>query len=188
MNYKITSEKYVFNDFFKIKEAKISHDTFDGNNIEIERKCFERGDSVAVLIYETDSNSILFTNQFRYASIKEGNGWLLEIPAGSMEEGDTPEMRVKKEAEEEIGYTLNQLEFIGSFFVSPGGTSERVFVYFSEVNSANKLFEGGGLKSEQEDIQLIKISVDKLTSLIQQNQIRDDKSIIALQWFLLNKK
>ena len=184
MKYEIIEENLVFNDHFKIKAATIEHDTFNQNKISIDRLCFERGDSVAIVLYESDTEKLLFTNQFRYPSIKEGNGWVVELTAGSIENGDDPEERVRKEVEEEIGYRLDKLEFINSFFVSPGGTSERILLYYSEVKSTNKTSKGGGLKYENEDIELIKYSKNEINDLLEQNKIRDAKTIIGLMWFL----
>ncbi|NOQ75345.1 MAG: NUDIX domain-containing protein [Crocinitomix sp.] len=187
MKYEILKEEFVFDDFFKIKKAKIKHESFNSKPIEVERLCFERGDSVAILIYEKDTDSLLFTNQFRYPILKEKNGWILELTAGSIEEGEDGAETAKREVEEEIGYQVDELEFINSFFVSPGGTSERIMLYYSEVNSANKTADGGGVKYEMEDIQLVKIKRKGVIEQLKNNQLRDAKTIIGIQWFLLNK-
>ena len=188
MKYEILKEEIIFDNFFKIKKAKIKHELFDSNTIEVDRLCFERGDSVAILIYEKDTDSLLFTNQFRYPTTKEKNGWILELTAGTIEskEDDATE-RAIKEVEEEIGYKIGDIEFINSFFVSPGGTSERIFLYYSEVDSTNKVFEGGGMKYENEDIQLVKTKKNEVIDHLKNNQIRDAKTLIGIQWFLLNK-
>jgi len=187
MKFKILKEEVIFENKFKIKKATIEHELFNSNTIKVDRLCFERGDSVAILLYEKDTDSLLFTNQFRYPTIKGSNGWLLELTAGSIETGDDPIERVKKEVEEEIGYKVNDIAFINSFFVSPGGTSERIFLYYAEVNSSDKVFEGGGLKFEKEDIQLVKIKTKDVFQKLSNNQFQDGKTIIGLQWFLLNK-
>ena len=187
MKFRLIKEETVFDEFFKIKKAKIEHDLFDSNSIEIDRLCFERGDSVAILVYEKDTDYLLFTNQFRYPTIKEKEGWILELTAGTIEPDEDPAYRVKKEVEEEIGYQINGIELISSFFVSPGGTSERIFLYYSEVNSTDKLFEGGGMKYENEDIQLVKIKRATVVEQLKNNQIRDAKTIIGIQWFIINK-
>ena len=188
MNYNIQNEKVVFDDFFKIKKATVEHDTFSGGAIEVERLCFERGDAVAILLYEKDTQSFLFTKQFRYPATKEENPWLVEITAGMLEGDEDPVYRVKKEVEEEIGYQVRHLEFINSSFVSPGGTSERIFLYYAEVLSQDKIAEGGGVDSEGEDIQLVKMDLNELTTAYRSNAFRDAKTVMAIQWFLLHKK
>jgi nudix-type nucleoside diphosphatase (YffH/AdpP family) len=184
MKFTIKEEKTVFDDFFTIKEALIEHETFKGETITVRRKCFERGDSVAVLLYEKDTDSLLFTEQFRYPTVKKDTGWTVEVTAGSLEKGDTPIKRAQIELQEEIGYHVDDLDFIYSFYVSPGGTSERIFLYFSEVSSKDKIAEGGGRVSEKEDIQLIKYPVSEIEELLSENKINDAKTLIAVQWFL----
>tara|TARA_R110002049_G_scaffold72395_12_gene186717 strand:- start:1784 stop:2356 length:573 start_codon:yes stop_codon:yes gene_type:complete len=188
MKYTIKSEKIVFNDYFKITEAIIEHDLFQGGTQEVKRKCFDRGDSVAILLYEKESDSLIFTNQFRYPTVQSDSGWIVEIPAGSVEDNDIKEERAKKELLEEIGYEINSLEFVSSFYVSPGGSSERIFLYYQEVSSKNKVDEGGGVTSEKEDIEIVKFSASEIEKLLLENRIRDAKSIIALQWFLLFRR
>ena len=184
MNYQLLQERLVFDHVFQIKKAKIKYDLFNAGSMEVERYCFERGDSVAIVIYEKDTDCLLFTKQFRYPTIKEGDGWILELTAGSIEADEDPEHRVKKEVEEEIGYKLNELDFISSFFVSPGGSSERIFLYYAEVHSYDKIFKGGGLITEKEDIQLVKIPVQEVRKHIKNNPFRDAKTIIGIQWFM----
>lgn len=187
MKYEILNEEIIFDNFFKIKRGEIRHELFDSSTIVVKRLSFERGDSVAIIIYEKDTDSLLFTNQFRYPTTKEKVGWILELTAGSIELEEDKIQRVKIEVEEEIGFKVNKVEFINSFFVSPGGTSERIFLYYTEVESKHKVFEGGGQKYENEDIQLVKIKSSDVKEELKNNQIRDAKTIIGLQWFLLNK-
>lgn len=188
MKYEILKEEVVFDGFFKMKEAKVKYDTFNSESIVADRLCFERGDSVAILIYEKDTDSLLFTNQFRYPTAKKDNGWILELTAGSLEKDDqNPVERVKKEVEEEIGYNVLDVELINSFFVSPGGTSERILLYYSEVNSSEKVTKGGGMIDEKEDIELVKLGVEEVIEMFNNQQFKDAKTIIGLQWFLMKK-
>lgn len=186
MKYRIIAEEFVFNDFFKIKKAKIRHDTFNGKEIIVDRLSFERNNSVAILIYEKDTDTFLFTNQFRYPTTESTDGWLLEIPAGSMKPVDDPEFRVREEVEEEIGYQMDTIELICSSFVSPGGCSEKTFLYYAEVNSSHKTAKGGGLESENEDIQLVKLSKSTVIKMYHNKEFQDAKTIMAIQWYLLN--
>lgn len=188
MDYKIIKEDIVFDDFFKIKKATLEHDTFSGDTLRMNRLCFERGDAVAILIYEKDTQSLLFTKQFRYPATKDNDPWLIEIAAGMLNEDEYPEYRVIKEVEEELGYHIKDVEFINSSFVSPGGTSERILLYYTEVNTQDKTSLGGGVKYEHEDIELVKMSIEECTQAYYNNTFRDAKTIMAIQWFLLHKK
>lgn len=144
MNYRIINkeigEELVYNGFLKIKKATIEIDTFtDGNfkgaKIQKTFEVMERGNSVAVLIRKKDTDTFLFTNQFRYPTTKDNAGWLLEIPAGGVKDNEDPKECAIREVQEELGYTINNLKFITKFYVSPGGTTEMILLYYAEVDS-----------------------------------------------------
>lgn len=175
----------MFKDHYKMVKATITYDTFSGNQINTERLAFERGDSVAILVLEKETQSILLTNQFRYPSCKNGEGWLLEIPAGSLEENENPEDCIKREVMEELGYKLKTAELLTTFYTSPGASTERIFLYYSEISIKDKIAKGGGNTEENEDIQLIKIPVSEIISIIY--EMKDAKTILALQWYLIHK-
>lgn len=185
MNFKILSEKTVFDEFFKITEAEIEHDTFDGGRIRVKRQCFERGDSVAVVLFEQDSQKLIFTKQFRYPA-KAVGGWILEIPAGSLEGREVPEERLAQEVLEEVGYQINEPRKIATFYTSPGGSSEQIHLYFSVVSVNDKIGKGGGAKKENEDIAIVKLPLDRVSEKLREGEILDAKTLIGLQWFFLN--
>lgn len=181
MNYSVENESVVFDDHYKMLKAKVNYDTFSGKTITTERLAFERGDSVAILLLEKDTQTILLTKQFRYPTTKHEKGWLLEIPAGSLELDECPLACVKRETLEEVGYTIEQPQQIFNFYPSPGACTERTFLFYSEVNSRDKIEKGGGLDSENEDIKILKIPLKEIDQYLSE-KINDAKTIIALQW------
>ena len=185
MEYAIKNERVVFDDHYKMVKANVTYDTFQGSKIETERLAFERGNSVAIILFEKDTKSILLTNQFRYPSCKNNDGWLLEIPAGSIEENEKPEDCVQREVLEELGYKLTETTFLNTFYTSPGASTERIFLYYSEVSEKDKIEKGGGNSEENEDIQLVKIPIAEIISKI--SEMKDAKTILAMQWYLLHK-
>ncbi len=186
MNYSISEEKIVFNDHYKMVQAKVTYETFEGKQITTKRLAFERGDSVAILLLEKETQSILLTNQFRYPSCKNNDGWLLEIPAGSIEENEKPEDCITREVMEELGYKIEKPKLITTFYTSPGSSTERIFMFFSEVSQKDKTGKGGGAEGENEDIQVVKIPIAEITAKI--SEVKDAKTILALQWYLLENK
>lgn len=187
MKYSINKEKVVFNDHYKIIKANVSYDTFSGAEITTNRFAFHRGDSVAILLYEKDTASVLITKQFRYPTTQHNQGWVCEIPAGSLEKDECPLACVVRETEEEVGYSVFQPEQIFNFYTSPGGSTERCYLFYAEVSARDKTSKGGGLASEKEDIKLIKLPVAEIESWLSE-EIIDAKTIIALQWFLSKQK
>lgn len=184
----ILEKKRVFDDFFKIDAATLRYERFNGEMSEPTRRlCFERGDAAAVLIRNKETERIILINQFRYCSYEKGPGWILEIPAGVVEEGEEPEETMKREIIEETGYRAKELTYINSFYVSPGGTSERIFLYYCEVENKDKVADGGGMESEHEDIQVLEFSYAETRSMVDSGKIVDAKTLIALLWFMGKK-
>ena len=187
MKHEIKNEKTVYNGFFKILEAQVVYDQLtEFGSIEATRVCLERGDSIAVLIYEKDTDSFLFTRQFRYPSARRDHPWMLELVAGSIEDQEDPKVCAQREIEEEIGYHIDELELITTYFPSPGGCSEQIHLYYASVNSSQKTTQGGGAVVEQEDIELVKIPRSEIKELLNNGGLNNSISIIGIQWYLLN--
>ncbi|GHO83581.1 NUDIX domain-containing protein [Dictyobacter formicarum] len=179
----ILEQRVLMDDFFKIEEARLRFRRFDGQMSEpVRRLVLERGDAVAALLVNTDTQKVLMTNQFRYPTLKKGPGWLHEVVAGMVDENEQPEAAVRREIHEEIGYQVHELTPIATFYVSPGGSSERIFLFYAEVTNADRISNGGGLVAEHEDIELIEVSFDELWDVLKKGEIRDAKTLIAVQW------
>ena len=110
--------------FFRIEEARLRYERFDGRmSREISRLNFERRDSAAALVHDAEENRVILIEQFRFSTYDKGPGWILELPAGVVEEGENPERTMLRELAEEIGYEAETVQHITTVYVSPGGTS-----------------------------------------------------------------
>ncbi len=180
----ILSKEEVFKKaFFRIEKVRLRHELYNGEmSRELTRLNFNRGDSVAALIHQTDDDTLILTEQFRYPAYVKGEGWLVEVPAGTVEEGEEPVETMHRELEEEIGYRTDEFRHIHTFFVSPGGTSERIHLFYARVESEDKISKGGGVPLEGEDIRALIISVDDALEMLEEGKIMDAKTLIALQW------
>ena len=187
MKVKILEESREYDGFFKIDKAVLQYEKFNGEmSEEITRLNFNRGDSVAILLYDGEKDSVVLVKQFRYpAYVKDGPGWILELIAGVIEEDRSVTAVARSELLEEAGYEVDDLEFIGKFYVSPGGTSERVHLYLGSAH--RKIGLGGGLAPEGEDIQVVEIPLNDATKMVETGEICDAKTIIAIQWLQLRK-
>jgi ADP-ribose pyrophosphatase len=188
MKHKIQKEEKVFDDFLKIYKAEVTHEAFNTDQeITATRLALDRGNAIAVLLYEKDTDRFLFIRQFRYPSARHGQPWTLEIPAGSIDDNESAKEAAIREVREEIGYQIDQLQFIVEYFPSPGMLSEQISIFYGEVTSNQKIAKGGGSVSEKEDIELVKISRREIRQKLEAGFFNNSISIISLQWYLLNK-
>ncbi|MGO9700939.1 MAG: NUDIX domain-containing protein [Xanthobacteraceae bacterium] len=128
----IKRRRRVFDDFSKIDELLIAHQQIDGTMSAAQKRLvFERGDSVAVLLFHVERNSVLLVEQFK-APVLIGrrrddetstDGWIVETVAGMIDGDEPPEAAALRETFEETGGQIGTLQPIGKFFSSPGGTS-----------------------------------------------------------------
>jgi len=181
----IKDRKRILDDFFAVDETWLSFERFDGRMSRVLRRlCFERGDSVAALVFDRDSQSIVLVRQFRYPSWTKGEGWILETVAGTLAAGEDPEDAIRREIAEETGYKVETLEHISDFYVSPGGTSERIFLYYAEVDGSRRAEPSHGLDLEGEDIEEVQIPADQVADMLHRGDVVDAKTLVALSWWL----
>jgi len=180
----ILGKKLVYDGFFKVEEARVRYEKYDGSlSDEVRRLSFERGDAVAVLVFNGDSGEVILVEQFRYPTYASGGGWITEVVAGILEEGEEPEKTARREVEEEIGYRVTALEKVSVFYLSPGGSSERIYLYYAEVSDRDRVSAGGGVAGEHEDIRLRCFSTQALDAAVALGEINDAKTLLALLWF-----
>jgi ADP-ribose pyrophosphatase len=178
-------EARLLDDYFKVDEATVSYERFDGTmSAPVRRLCFERGDSVAAVVVNRDTSRVILIEQFRYPASKKGPAWLVEVVAGSVPANEAPEVALRREVREEIGYEIDRLHPIATFYVSPGGSSERVLLYCAEVTNAGKVASGGGLPESGEDIRIVELSLEALRDGKALARIHDAKTLVAIMWLL----
>jgi nudix-type nucleoside diphosphatase (YffH/AdpP family) len=179
----IEATKRILDDFFKVDEARLRFERFDGSMSPLVRRlCFERGDSVAALIFNPRSGLITLVNQFKFPTHAKGPGWITETVAGMIDKNESAEDAVRREVLEETGYKVSNMEHISTFYVSPGGSSERIILYYAEVGDQEKIQTGGGVVSENEDIALVELSLSEAVERLKNGHIADAKTIIGIMW------
>jgi len=179
----IKSRKPIFDDFFRVEEAVLRYEKFDGRmSEEVRRLSFERGDSVAAIVVNTDTDRVILINQFRYPAYAKGPGWLLELVAGTLEPGEDPADAMRREIHEEIGFLPQKLEHISTFYLSPGGSSERIVLYYAEVNESQHVSSGGGAPGEAEDIETLEVSKQELMEWLDSGKLTDAKTLVGVLW------
>lgn len=180
----IEQKRYILNDFFKIEEARLRFELFNGKmSPSVRRLSLERGDSVAVLVFNQTTQKLILISQFRYPTYKNNDGWIIETIAGMMDPGETPEESARREVQEETGLEIDAFEPIATFYPSPGGSSERIYLFYSKVSGEKaKYNETGGLVREAEDIKAVEISLAGALEKIRAAEIVDAKTIIGIYW------
>jgi len=185
----ITKQTRLFDDFFKVDEVYVLHERQDGTMSAEQRwLIFERGDSVAVLLYNSETHTVVLVNQFKAPSLvgrrrdnpSTTNGWVTEVIAGMIDAGETAEEAVIRETMEETGYKIQNPKLIWKFLSSPGGASERIFLFFAPVSEADKIGKGGGI--DDEDVGVVHMHANELFDQLAKGQIEDPKLAIAAYW------
>jgi nudix-type nucleoside diphosphatase (YffH/AdpP family) len=183
MKVDIKSKRLVFDDFFKVEEATLRYQRFDGTmSATVSRRNFVRGDSVAAIVFNADTQHVILVNQFKYPTYDKGPGWICEVVAGILEESESPEDAIRRELIEEIGYRSRRLRHSSTFYVSPGGTSERIILFYAEVTNEDRIGSGGGVEAEGENIRLVELSLSDLHSALESNDIVDAKTLVGALW------
>jgi nudix-type nucleoside diphosphatase (YffH/AdpP family) len=181
---RIEKKRYVLDDFFKVEEAYLQFEQFDGEmSNTVRRVSLERGNSVAVLTFNRYINKLILISQFRYPTYKNGHGWTVEAIAGIIDAGETPEDAARREVQEETGLIISSLEHITTFYPSPGGSSEQIYLYYSEVSGESTMINHpSGMVNEGEDIISLEISLEDALGKIRSGEIIDAKTIIGIYW------
>ena len=180
------SERY--SGFFRINRYRLRHRLFAGGwSGVIEREVFERGHAVGVLPYDPVADSIVLIEQFRIGALIAGmSPWLIEVVAGIIEEGESPEAVARRETREEAGIEIQDLLPMCRYIVSPGGSSETVRLYCARVDSRGA---GGihGVAEEHEDIRVLVLPFAEAMTRVEDGGIANAVSLIALQWLALHR-
>ncbi|SNY53816.1 NUDIX domain-containing protein [Paractinoplanes atraurantiacus] len=159
----------------------------DGRWTREQRETYDRGDGATILLYNASQNTVLLSKQFRYPAYVNGHpdGLLIETAAGLLDDDD-PASAIRREAGEELGVTVGELEPVFAVWMSPGSVTERLHFYAAPYTSADRTGPGGGLADEGEDIEVVELDFDDALKMITDGRIADAKTIMLLQWAALN--
>jgi len=181
MHYKLTDKRLLYRGFFKLDACTVEHERFDGGRMTIVREHLERGDAVAVLLHDPARDAVLLVEQFRIGpAVREKDAWLVEIAAGMVDEGEEPEVCARRECVEEAGYAPATLQPLGCYYSTPGGSSERIYLYLGEVDADKPCGDGGGLAEEHEDIRTRWVSREQAMRWVYEGRINSAPPMLAL--------
>ncbi len=190
---KIVKRERLLDAFFKVDRVTVSHEQFRGGMSEPRPYLvMERGDAVAALLYDPARRKVIAIEQFRIPTLGKGRGggWIVEAAAGMIAANpdgsfaETPLETLMREVREETGYHIAQAKHLCTFFSSPGGNTERTFLFYAEVSEADKQSEGRGLEDEGEDIAVVEFGVDEFFAKLEAGEFEDAKLIMAGYWLM----
>ncbi|MBB5825980.1 NUDIX domain-containing protein [Micromonospora carbonacea] len=192
-NVEILSEDVLLTTaIFTIRQARLRYRRFGADRSlsgdwseEVTLVNADRGDSAAAVIVDTSRDEVVLVEQFRYPTLGDGSGWLVELVAGMVRADEEPESAIRREIREEIGYDVRALDRISTLYPSPGGSSERVVLFYGEIDDSLRVGEGGGRADEAENIARRAVPLGDLPDLIDSGTIRDAKTLAGLLWLRL---
>lgn len=187
-NVEILEKTTCFEGFFRLERYRLRYRLFRGDwSHPLVREIFERGHAAAVLPYDPIRDEVVLIEQFRAGALAAPSGpWLLEIVAGMIEAGEIAQEVIKRESLEEADCVITNLISLYDFWVSPGGTTERIALFCGRTDASHA---GGvhGVSEEGEDIKVHVVTLDVALALLQSGKINSASAIIALQWLALNR-
>jgi ADP-ribose pyrophosphatase len=186
----IKENNLVYKGFYKVQKLQLRHQCFSGQwSPWLVREQVHHSNAAAVLLIDLKQQKLVMVEQCRIGMISSGHEhspWVLEIVAGLIDPGESPEETVLREALEEANCEIEALHTIGEFYNSPGGFAEKTTLYCGITSAIGK--EGiRGVGSEHEDIRVHVLDIEKVLHAFDQRVFHLSASTyIALQWLALN--
>jgi len=191
MNSKVKNVKKILlsDNWYTLNKIVFDYKMPNGQWVEQARESYDRGNGAAVLLYNKKKQTVILISQFRMPTYMNGNetGIMIEVTAGLLD-GDDPQTCVIKEAEEESGFRVNKVEKVFEAYMSPGAVTEIIHFYIAAYDDTDKVSEGGGVAAEQEDITVLELDFKQAVAMISSGEIKDAKTIMLLQYLLINEK
>jgi nudix-type nucleoside diphosphatase (YffH/AdpP family) len=160
----------------------------DGRWTREQRETYDRGNGATILLHDTARRTVLLTRQHRFPVHVNGSadGMLVEAAAGLLDDDD-PVTAIRREAAEELGVSVGELEHVFDVWMSPGSVTERVHFYAAPYTSRDRTGPGGGLAEDGEDIEVLELDADQALASTLTGEIADAKTIMLLQWAFLSR-
>ncbi|RFS21740.1 GDP-mannose pyrophosphatase NudK [Chitinophaga silvatica] len=185
---KILSQEILSDNWYTLYKVTYDYKGRTGTWQTQSREAYDRGNGAAILLYNPATGNVILTNQFRLPTYINGNtsGMLIEACAGLLDENN-PEECIRREAEEETGFRIQEVKKAFDAYMSPGSVTEILHMFVAEYSPEMKISKGGGLEHEQEEIEVLEVHISKALAMIESGEIRDGKTIMLLQYVKLQK-
>ena len=155
---------------FSGRVFSVTVDTVCEGELTYQREVVHHGGS-AVIVPVFDDGTVALVRQYRHPAVR----YLLEVPAGTLADGERPDAGAERELQEELGLTAGRMEKLSEFFVSPGFCEEKMWVYL-----ATQLVQGQQRLEEDEVLEVVRLPLAEALEMIASGEIQDAKTIIGL--------
>jgi nudix-type nucleoside diphosphatase (YffH/AdpP family) len=179
-NVRVLSDNYA-----TVKDTTFEWRRANGEWQTQARETYDRGDAATLLPYHLAQRTVVLVRQFRYPAYVSGYDDLLIEAAAGLLDHETPEIRIRAEAEEETGYRLGDVRKVFEAFMSPGALTEKMHFFVAEYSPAMRVGSGGGIAAEGEEIEVLELPIDQALAMIGDGRIADAKTIMLLQYAAL---
>ena len=185
---RIRQEKILSKEKYLLKKVTFELQQKDGTRQSKSNEVYDTGNAASVLLYNKEQKKVILTRQFRLPTYLNGNmgGQLMEACAGKLDD-ESPEEGIKREIAEETGYKVGKVEQVMKVYTSPGAVTELLYLFVAAYTPEMKKGEGGGLKEEQEEVQVLEMPFEEAMQLLKQGEIKDAKTVILLQYAALHQ-
>lgn len=165
---------------FKGRVISLQVDEVELPNGKTSKREVVKHPGAVAIIALTEDQRIVMVEQYRKALERT----IIEIPAGKLEKGEQPENCAIRELEEETGYSCLKMEWLISFYTSPGFADELVHLY---VATGLKQKENAATTDEDEFVNLREVTLEEALGLMKEQKIYDAKTAYAVQYLQLKK-
>lgn len=183
-NVKNISHKILSEAWATLTQIDYDYKFKDGTWKRVSRESYDRGDGTGVLLYNPQNGKIILTKQFRmpiYDTTPE-DAMSIEVCAGAIDTNESAEATIIREIEEEVGYKVKTVQKIMETYMSPGALTEKMHLFVSQYSEDMKVNEGGGVKSENEEIEVLELRFDQALEMMTSGEIKDAKTVLLLQY------
>jgi GDP-mannose pyrophosphatase NudK len=181
----VLSTEVLSDNWYVLRKVTFRLRKRDGSWETQSREAYDRGNGATILPYDVSRRTVILTRQFRLPTFVNGNasGMLIETCAGLLDH-ENPWQCIARELREETGFDIHDARKVMEAYMSPGSVTEIVHFFVAEYTPAQRASAGGGI--EEEDIEVIELTIDEATGKVASGEIRDGKTIMLLQYAALH--
>ncbi|QIG39936.1 NUDIX domain-containing protein [Microbacterium sp. 4R-513] len=183
---RVTDVEVLASAWHVLRRTTLEYRDASGSWSTQQRETYDRGNGATVLLYDREERKVMLTRQFRYPVYVNDHpdGMLVETAAGLLDDDD-PETAIRREAQEETGVEIGEVEHVYDVYMSPGSVTERLHFFAAPYEASTPRGDRGGLEEEGEDIELVELDIDEALAWIRDGRIQDAKTIMLLHWAVL---